>query len=62
MHRLKEVRIKKHYHIRKLFWKLVAVYPIRGIMHDFSVALHLMGSMEKSAMSGEKRPLDDIKR
>jgi MFS family permease len=61
MHKLKEARVKKHYHIRKLFWKVVAIYPIRGIMHDFSVALHLMEGMEKGVAGKERMLFKEIK-
>ena len=61
VHRLKEARVKKHYHIRKLFWKIVAVYPVRGIMHDFSVALHLMDTMEKGVANKGRLLTKDFK-
>jgi len=61
VHRLKEARVKKHYHIRKLFWKVIAIYPIRGIVHDFSVALHLMSTMEKGVTSKERMLVKELK-
>jgi hypothetical protein len=57
VHRLKEARVDKHYHVRKLFWKAVAIYPIRGIVHDFTAALHMMETLEKKAVARERRML-----
>ncbi|MEM5814242.1 MAG: MFS transporter [Candidatus Aenigmatarchaeota archaeon] len=53
--RLKEVRVKKRYHIRNVFWKSVAVYPVKGAMHDVVTIFHALHRVEQKIEDRERR-------
>ena len=61
MHRLKEVRVKKHYHIRNVLWKVVAVYPLKGAMHDVEAVFHALHKMEHGIAHEERTLMKGLK-
>jgi MFS family permease len=59
--RLKEVRVKKRYHIRKVFWKVVAVYPVKGVMHEAEAIFHALHKVEHGLANEERSVLKGLK-
>jgi len=59
--RLKEVRVSKKYHIRNVFWKVVAVYPVKGVMHDAVAIFHALHRVEHKMADKERVLLKDLK-
>lgn len=54
VHRMKETRIRRRYHVHKLFWKVTAIYPVRGIMHEVGATVHVMQKVERKVANEER--------
>ena len=61
MPKIKETRIKRKYRVRRIFWKVVAIYPVREIVRDFEIVSHALHKAEHKMVRRKKIILNNFK-